>query len=75
MRVKKLVTTRMGKAKATAKGEKHKKKEEAKLMESDVSYSKCFRNNLFRLVKEGLLQEQHLVQWHPSFCDFILAIM
>jgi hypothetical protein len=29
------VTTRMGKAKATGKGEKRKKKEEAKLTESD----------------------------------------
>jgi hypothetical protein len=34
MRVKKLVTTRMGKAKATDKGEKHKRKED-KLAEGD----------------------------------------
>jgi hypothetical protein len=75
MRVKKLVTTRMDRIKATGKGEKRKKKEKAKPMESEWSYSKCSRNDLSHLVKEGLLQEQHLVQWCLHSVSLILARM
>jgi hypothetical protein len=59
----------MGRTKATGKVEKRRKKEEAKPTESDWSYSKCSRNDLLHLAKEGLLQEQHLVWWCSSFSE------
>jgi hypothetical protein len=61
MQVMKLVTTRMGKAKE--QGREAQEEGRGQADGKDWSYSKCSRNDLLRLVKEGILQEQHLVQW------------
>jgi hypothetical protein len=66
MRVKTLVTSRMGNKKVASKGDKMKK-EEAKSTTSDWNYIKCSRNNRLNLVAEGLLQDQDVVHWRPSF--------
>jgi hypothetical protein len=57
--------------KTATKGNKHKKKEETKTANSDQTYTKCSRNDLLRLVSEGLLQEKNVVQGRPSSINLI----
>jgi hypothetical protein len=44
-----------------------KKKKEAQPPSGEWTHSKCSKNDLNKLVSEGLLQDKSLVNWHPSF--------
>ncbi|RLM70130.1 retrotransposon protein, putative, Ty3-gypsy subclass [Panicum miliaceum] len=65
MRVKQLVTFKMGNKKPVSKG----KKEESTT--GDWERSKCTRAELLNLVAQGLLQSEEMVQWKPSFRQFV----
>ncbi|RLM42088.1 hypothetical protein C2845_PMPSC048697 [Panicum miliaceum] len=65
MRVKRLVTFKMGKKKQASKGEK----EESST--GDWERRKCTRADLLNLVAQVLLQLEEIVQWKPSFRQFI----
>ncbi|RLM74116.1 hypothetical protein C2845_PM15G03830 [Panicum miliaceum] len=65
MRVKRLVTFKMGNKKQASKG----KKEESTT--GDWERSNCTRADLLNLVAQGLLQTEEMVQWKPSFRQFV----
>jgi hypothetical protein len=52
---------------APKRSEKDGKKKEAQPPSGEWTHSKCFLNNLNKLVSEGLLQDKNLVNWRPSF--------
>jgi hypothetical protein len=54
---------------APKKSEKDGKKKEAQPPSGEWTHSKCYLNDLNRLVSEGLLQDKNLVNWRPSFHD------
>jgi hypothetical protein len=56
---------------APKKSEKDGKKKETQPPTREWAHSKCSLNELNRLVSEGLLQDQNLVNWR---CDIVLNI-
>ncbi|RLN03150.1 retrotransposon protein, putative, unclassified [Panicum miliaceum] len=66
MRVKQLVTFKMGNKKQVNKG----KKDDAST--DNWERNKCSHANLINLVMQGLLQSEEMVQWRPSFHQTIL---
>ncbi|RLN08712.1 putative polyprotein [Panicum miliaceum] len=65
MRVKRLVTFKIGNKKQANKG----KKDDSPT--GGWERSKCTRANLLNLVAQGLLQSEEMVQWKPFFRQYI----
>ncbi|RLN29156.1 hypothetical protein C2845_PM05G21380 [Panicum miliaceum] len=66
MHMKWLVTFKMGNKKQESKGKKDNS------TTGDWERSKCARANLLNLVAQGLLQSEEMVQWKPSFRQYVL---
>ena len=74
MRLKQLVTFRMGKAKAADRGEKHNHEDQESVEKTLAqSKSKCSGSDLLHLVDKVFLQKKEVVHGHPARAESSLS--